>query len=158
MFRKVIPMKQKKQEVSKGTQILVVFVFGMLVVLLIGQQLNKPEVAMSMIERVQDAFNGLDVEIESAEAFEVSNRIVIQYVMEDDELWLAEQNLKDIVCAVQGVDTEGYGLRIGGNMTNGLTGLTATIEPETLAGIDCSADVIDWASVADEYSVASGLQ
>lgn len=100
----------------------------------------------------------LDVTIISAKAFEPSKTVLIIFQMDDNELWLAEQNMKAIVRAVQAIGTDGKRLRLGGKMENGLTGLTITLSEEAVKGFDAAADVVDWAAIADEYNVAKGMQ
>jgi hypothetical protein len=99
-----------------------------------------------------------DVTIISAQAFEPSKTVMIIFKMDSNELWLAEQNMKDIVESVQAIGTDGKRLRLAAKMENGLTGLTITLSEETVMGLDCSAEVIEWAKIADEYNVAKGLQ
>jgi hypothetical protein len=99
-----------------------------------------------------------DVTIISAKVFEPSKTVMIIFKMDSNELWLAEQNMKDIVDSVQAIGTDGKRLRLAAKMENGLTGITMTLSEETVKNLDCSADVIEWAKIADEYNVAKGLQ
>lgn len=99
-----------------------------------------------------------DVTIISAKAFEPSKTVLIIFKMDSNELWLAEQNMKDIMRAVQAIGTDGKRLRMAAKMENGLTGLTIQISEKTVQGLDCAAEVIEWAAIAEEYNVASGLK
>jgi hypothetical protein len=98
------------------------------------------------------------IDFVSVAAFEPSKTVLIIFKMDDNELWLAEQNMKDIVQAVQKVGTDGKRLRMAAKMENGLTGLTITLSEQAVKDFDASADVVDWAAIAEEYNVAKGLQ
>jgi hypothetical protein len=101
-----------------------------------------------------------DVQIISAKAIELSKTILVIFKMDDNELWLAEQNMKLIVEAikVQAMGTNGYRLRMAAKMENGLTGLTITLSEQSVKDFDASADVVEWSEIAEEYNVASGLK
>jgi hypothetical protein len=98
------------------------------------------------------------VTIIAANAFEPSKTVLIIFKMDDNELWLAEQNMKAIVAAVQAIGTDGKRLRLAAVMENRLAGLTITLSEQAVKDFDASADVIEWASIAEEYNVAKGLQ
>jgi hypothetical protein len=99
-----------------------------------------------------------DVTIVSAKAFEPSKTVMIIFQMDGNELWLAEQNMKDIVESVQAIGTDGKRLRLAAKMMNGLTGLTITLSEQAVKDLDDSVDVVEWAAIAEEYNVASGLK
>jgi hypothetical protein len=99
-----------------------------------------------------------DVTILSANAIDQSKTVLIIFKLDDNELWLAEQNMNEIVAAVQAIGTGGHRLRMAAKMENGLTGLTMTLSEQAVKDFDASTDVIDWAEIAEEYSVASGLK
>ena len=110
---------------------------------------DKLDAAMKLLE---------DMTIISAKAFEPSKTVLIIFKMDSNELWLAEQNMKAIVAAVQGLMPIGYRLRMAAKMENGLTGLTITLAEQATKDLDAGAEVIDWASIAEEYNVATGLK
>jgi hypothetical protein len=99
-----------------------------------------------------------DIQIISANIFEPSKTVMVIFKMDDNELWLCEQNMKVIVSAIKGLVPDGYRLRLAAKMVNGLTGLTITLSEQAVKDFDASADVVDWAAIAEEYNVAKGLQ
>lgn len=113
---------------------------------------------MSNQDVVAAALDGLEtIEVESLLVNDDNKMVVVTFGMDGDDLWLAEHSLFDMVCVIQEA-VQGYGLRAGARMANGVTGMTAHFSAEALAAVDCAGDVPDWASVADEYSAASGLR
>jgi hypothetical protein len=124
----------------------------------IGRDAQKEE-TMPYQEKLQEAINKMEhVRFIVVSAIPLTKTVMIIFMMDGNELWLAEQNMKDIVRVIQVIGTNGYRLRMAAKMENGLTGLTMTLSEETVKNLDCSADVIEWAKIADEYNVAKGLQ
>jgi hypothetical protein len=122
-----------------------------------GMYLKPEDIDYSLL--LDDAVRSLtDISLISTKANEQSQTVLIVFKMDSNELWLAEQNMKAIVKAIQPIGTNGYRLRMAAKMENGLTGLTITLSWEAVAALDCSADVVDWEAVADEYHIASGLK
>lgn len=109
--------------------------------------------------KLKKALANLDgVSIFSAMAFDASKTVMIIFKMDSNELWLAEQNMKDIVRALQTIGTDGKRVRLAAKMMNGLTGLTMTLSEQAVKDFDASVDVVEWAAIAEEYNVAKGLQ
>jgi hypothetical protein len=114
---------------------------------------------MGYDEQLKEAMKNLpDMTIISVLVNPMNKTNMIIFRLDDNELWLAEQNMKAIVGAVREVGTGGHRLRMAAKMENGLTGLTITLSEQAVRDFDASVDVVDWAAIAEEYHVAKGLQ
>jgi hypothetical protein len=90
---------------------------------------------------------------------DMNGRIVIDFNMRDNNVTVAQDQMGQMLCAIQANGPADYGIRFGGRMSNGMGGISATISPTAVQTIDCSnPGAIDWETVAEEYSVAEGLQ
>lgn len=76
----------------------------------------------------------------------------------NDSLDVMKVQMQDIVCAYLGTGYTGYRLRMGGKNAANVTLITAAIEADVLAQIDCEAGAIRWENATSEWSVASGVQ
>jgi ATP-dependent protease Clp ATPase subunit len=114
---------------------------------------------MGYQEELQEAMKRLeDMTIITVLVNPMNKTNMIIFKLEDNDLWLAEQNMKAIAGTVQEVGTGGHRLRMAAKMENGLTGLTITLSEQAVKDFDAAADVVDWAAIAEEYHVAKGLQ
>jgi hypothetical protein len=90
---------------------------------------------------------------------DLNGRIVIDFNMRDDNVTVALDQMGQMLCAIQANGPADYAIRFGGRMSNGMGGISATISPAAIQSADCTnPGAIDFESIADEYSVASGLQ
>lgn len=118
------------------------------------------EQSMDYEQQLNQALDNIPlITITSVGAFDISGRILVTFQMVDNNLDIAHDDMKKIACAIKSIGTNGYDLRLAGDEPGGVTVLTATISEETINNLDCSpTSVPDWAIIADEYSVASGLR
>ncbi len=68
-----------------------------------------------------------------------------------------DEHLTAVTCAARQLMPKGYDLRLGGKLANDITVVTAQVSATNLEQLGCPALLINWATFASEYSLASGL-
>lgn len=86
--------------------------------------------------------------------------VQVAYRTPTNRLDIIKLAFQDILCAYQQLGYTGYRLRLHAENSADMGLVSASIEPDVLAIIDCDnvLNVINWENATSEWSVASGVQ
>jgi len=127
----------------------VVVTVGVMGVLWLSENTRQPQAAEPVtLETALGSIAG--VEVVEVNVVELTEMVVVTFEADQSET-TNQWRMTQILCAARDYMPAGYGLRLAGDLANGMTITTATAAAEQIAGVECPG-VIDWATWAAEYS------